>query len=245
MKERKDSLSEFTYKFLGCLSYEDGLMAQENHHKLCLQEGAAGFFLALEHKPVVTLGKHASQEDLLLSQDFFSQKGVQIHRSDRGGKVTCHMPGQIVLYPILPLEKLGIGVRAYVTLLEESLLDLLGDHGVKGYLDKDNPGVWVDERKIASVGIRVKDRISYHGLALNVSNDLKLFDWVVPCGMTTCRMTRLRDHVSRVPALSELLWTLCQKIAKSLKRELVSHSGAMDPCILDQNYGRKSTELSA
>ena len=238
-------MDKITYKFLGRLSYEEGLRCQEKYHKICVNGGASGFFLALEHEPTVTLGKHASDQDLLLPRDFFVQKGIRVHRSDRGGKLTCHMPGQIVLYPILPLDKLGFGVKAYVSLLEQSLLDLLGDHGVKGYLDKDNPGVWIGERKVASLGIRVKERVSYHGLALNVSNDLKLFDWIVPCGMRTCRMTRLQDHTSFIPSIFELLWSLSLNIAKGLGKKLEKDAGTFDSCILDQNYERKSARFSA
>lgn len=209
----------FDYKDLGSISYGKALECQHEHHKLCTEEKIDGIFLGLEHLPVITIGKHASSHDILYSEAFLKAKRIELFRSDRGGKVTCHMPGQIILYPILSLSKLSLGVKEYVHLLEESLLDLLLEFGVKGELDKNNPGVWVSGKKIASIGVRIKDRVTLHGLALNVDNDLDLFNFIIPCGMKNCQTTRLIDHTPCEINKAQISNRLANKIGKRLDRK--------------------------
>ena len=175
------------------IDYKEALNIQLEHHRLCVEGVYNAVFLALEHPPTITLGKHASKEDLLLPESSLLKKGIDLYSSDRGGQVTCHMPGQLVVYSIVSLAYFSLGVREYVSILEDSLLDLLRDYGVKGDLSQNNPGVWVLGKKIASIGVRVKGRVTYHGIALNVTNTLEIFKMVVPCGMKGCEMVRLKD----------------------------------------------------
>lgn len=204
------------------IDYKEALNIQLEYHRLCVEGVYNAVFLALEHPPTITLGKHASQKDLLFSESFLSSKGIQVYRSDRGGQVTCHMSGQLVIYSIVSLAYFSLGVRDYVSVLQDSLLDLLRDYGVKGELSQNNPGVWVLGKKIASIGVRVKEHVTYHGIALNVTNTLEIFQMVVPCGMRGCEMVRLKDLTESslervllekrfIDHLSGHLLSLCQK----------------------------------
>lgn len=210
----------FLYENLGVVSYGEALELQTSYHERCVRGELDGVILALEHKPVITLGKHATEKDVFPSQEFLKQKGVDFFRTDRGGQVTCHMPGQLVLYPIISLEKLSLGVRPYVRALEDSCLDLLREYDVQGEVKDDSPGIWISGKKIASVGVRVKERVTLHGLALNISNHLDLFTWVSPCGMPRCSMTRLDRETQKPLDMKELMETLARKIVDSLGAQI-------------------------
>jgi lipoyl(octanoyl) transferase len=141
----------------------------------------------LEHPPVFTLGMNASPAHVLAPGD------IPIVQIDRGGQVTYHGPGQLVVYPLIDLRRSGLGIRDLVTALERSIIDLAADYGVTAEARRSAPGVYVDGRKLASVGIRVRRAASYHGLALNVSLDLEPFGRINPCGYEGLQMTRLAD----------------------------------------------------
>ena len=204
------------YQNLGLISYEEALQKQHEEHELVVSGKSEGTILALEHRPVITLGKNASEEHILRSRSFLKEKGVELYQSDRGGQVTCHMPGQVVLYPIVSLSRLSLGVKAYVKCLEESCLDLIADYGVKGELDKNHPGIWVLGKKIASIGVRVKSRVTLHGLALNVDSSLELFNWVIPCGLSNGQVTRLSDQISIKIKKDQLALSLAKNLSERL-----------------------------
>ena len=141
----------------------------------------------LEHPPVFTLGQAGRAEHLR------DAGGIPVIRTDRGGQVTYHGPGQLVAYLLLDLRAAGLGVRPLVTLLEQTLVGLLADWGVAAESRADAPGVYVEGRKIASLGLRVRRGCSYHGIALNVDLDLEPFSRIDPCGYPGLAVTRLRD----------------------------------------------------
>jgi lipoyl(octanoyl) transferase len=138
-----------------------------------------------EHPPVFTLGLNARREHLLAPGD------VPVVQIDRGGQVTYHGPGQLMIYPLIDLKRAGIGVRALVTALERSVVDLLAAFGIEGAVRADAPGVYVAERKLASIGLRVRRGATYHGMALNVDLDLEPFTRINPCGFAGLEMTDL------------------------------------------------------
>lgn len=138
-----------------------------------------------EHPPVFTLGLAARREHLLTPGD------IPVVQVDRGGQVTYHGPGQLMVYPLLDLRRAGIGVRALVTALERSVVDLLAASGIEGALRREAPGVYVAGRKLASVGLRVRRGASFHGMALNVDLDLEPFTRINPCGYAGLEMTDL------------------------------------------------------
>jgi lipoyl(octanoyl) transferase len=166
----------------------------------------------LEHPPVFTLGMNASRDHVLAPGD------IPVVQIDRGGQVTYHGPGQLVVYPLVDLRRAGLGVRDLVTALEGSVIDYAAALGIAAECRKHAPGVYVDGRKLASVGIRVRRGASYHGIALNVSVDLEPFRRINPCGYAGLEMTRLVD-LSPVGSVS---------IA----------AGALQPHLLRRLYGR-------
>ncbi len=138
-----------------------------------------------EHHPVFTLGINASREHLLAPGD------IPVVQIDRGGQVTYHGPGQLMIYPLIDLRRLGLGVRALVTALERSVIDLVAEHGITAASRADAPGVYVDGAKIASVGLRIRRGASFHGMALNVALDLEPFLRINPCGYAGLEVTDL------------------------------------------------------
>jgi lipoyl(octanoyl) transferase len=141
----------------------------------------------LEHPPVFTLGMNASAAHVLAPGD------IPVVQIDRGGQVTYHGPGQLVVYPLIDLRRAGLGIRDLVTALERSVIDLAAERGVRAEARRSAPGVYVDGKKLASVGIRVRRGASYHGLAVNVSLDLGPFGRINPCGYEGLQMTRFAD----------------------------------------------------
>jgi lipoyl(octanoyl) transferase len=139
-----------------------------------------------EHPPVFTLGLNASREHLLAPGD------IPIVQVDRGGQVTYHGPGQLMVYPLIDLKRAKLGVRDLVTALEQSVVDLVSEAGIRAIARKDAPGVYVDGKKIASVGLRIRRGASYHGMALNIDVDLEPFSRINPCGFEQLEITDLR-----------------------------------------------------
>lgn len=141
----------------------------------------------LEHPPVFTLGMAADRSHVLNAGD------VPVVHTDRGGQVTYHGPGQLVVYPLVDIRRLEISVRNLVMTLEQSVIDLVAPYGVRAIGRRDAPGVYVDGRKLAAVGMRIRRGASYHGLALNVDMDLTPFAQINPCGMAGMQVTQLKD----------------------------------------------------
>lgn len=165
----------------------------------------------VEHAPVFTLGRAARWEHLAEPRD------IPVVHVDRGGQVTYHGPGQVVLYTLVDLPRRGIGVRQLVTALEEAIVALLAAHGVRAQTREGAPGVYVDGHKIAALGLRVRRGCSYHGLALNVDCDLDAFERIDPCGYPGLTVTRTRDEgITATPA--ELGDELAERVAAALGR---------------------------
>jgi lipoyl(octanoyl) transferase len=139
----------------------------------------------LQHSPVYTLGKNGKPDHILDAQ------GIPVIKSDRGGQVTYHGPGQVIVYTLLDLNRRHIGVRELVTRIENSVIELLEDYDIRANARKDAPGVYVDGRKIAALGLRVRKGRSFHGLALNVDMDLEPFSRINPCGYQGLEVTQL------------------------------------------------------
>jgi len=173
-------------------------------------DGPVGELLLVEHDPpVITLGRRATSRDhLVASPARLEALGIELEESDRGGDVTWHGPGQLVVYPILDLERLGLRIHPYMRLLEEIVIELLAGYGVKGERDPEATGVWVDGLKICAMGVRVSRWVSMHGLALNVDPDLSQFELIVPCGLHGRRVTSLRRECDarreRAPSMSDV-----------------------------------------
>ncbi len=174
---------------LGTLAYVDAWAAQEAAHAAVLAGGSERVLL-VEHPPVVTLGRRPGTErNLRASPAELAAGGVGLVQSDRGGDVTVHGPGQLVAYPILRLADHGLTVSGYVHWLERTVVETLATFGVVGRADPAAVGVWVDDpaggppAKVCAIGVRVRRGVTLHGMATNVTTDLRLFDLIVPCGL--------------------------------------------------------------
>lgn len=181
----------------GVLEYSEALELQKNCHQLCVSGQSNGFLILLEHPSVITLGKNASEEFLLASHSWLRKSGIDVFRSDRGGEATAHNPGQLVVYPVLALPQFRLGPRGYVERLEQSVIDTLKSFGIGAHQDNSYPGVWVGLDKVCAVGARVKDRVTMHGVAINVRNDLSIFNWIVPCGIQGRGVTSVSNLVKK------------------------------------------------
>lgn len=207
---------------LGRVGYPAACERQEALAEACAN-GAAEQLLLLEHDPVLTLGRSAEARHILASAHVLQQAGIAVYRSTRGGDVTYHGPGQLVAYPILDLARRGMGVVDYVYALEETVIRVVSAYGVQGERDAANRGVWVKGRKIAAVGVRVAKRVTRHGVALNVSTDLRAFDYIVPCGLQERGVTSLSRELGRNVASSEVSGIFIRLFSEVFGTEILEH----------------------
>lgn len=170
----------------------------------------------VEHEPVFTQGRAGKPEHLLLPGD------IPVVQTDRGGQVTYHGPGQIVLYPLLDVRRARLSVRGLVSAIEDAVISLLADYQIEAVARPEAPGVYVGERKIASLGLRIRRGASFHGVALNVDNDLSPFRRINPCGYAGLEMTRMVDLVEGVPSAMAVGEQLAECLGRQLGRELVT-----------------------
>jgi lipoyl(octanoyl) transferase len=182
---------------LGTLEYREALGVQERVREARQREVVPDVLLALEHWPVYTRGRRSGSDELPMGEEWYRLQGIDVVDTDRGGKVTYHGPGQLVGYPIVRVDD----VLAYVRLLERVLVAVLAEEGIVARArPTEGPeftGVWVGERKIASIGVHVARGVTTHGFAINVENDLQPFNWIVPCGLTNVRMTSVIAETAR------------------------------------------------
>jgi len=184
-------MAELLCKDLGRLGFLEALSWQERLLELKQRECTADILLLVEHPHVYTLGRGGNESNVLAPQD------VPVHRTSRGGDVTYHGPGQMVVYPIIDLRsKLRRDVHRYVKNLEETAIKTLRDFGLDGSRRYPYTGIWIGDRKIAALGVAVRRSITYHGLALNVNTDLSYFDRIIPCGLTWAGVTSIAKELA-------------------------------------------------
>jgi lipoate-protein ligase B len=169
--------------------------------------------ILLEHPPVFTLGRRGGRDNLLVTEDQLNHKGIHIVPIERGGDITYHGPGQLVAYPIINLRAPRMGVVDLVTHLETAMARTAGHWGIRANGNKAFRGAWVGSRKLGSIGITVRRGVSFHGLALNVNNDLTPFEWINPCGIHGCTMTSLSVETGKALDMD------------AVRRQMVRHLG--------------------
>ena len=175
----------------------------------------------LEHNPVYTLGARGNRAYLLAGEAALTARGAAVVQSNRGGDVTFHGPGQLVVYPILNVRSRGFGAAAYVHALEEAVIRALDTLDVAGTRVEGRRGVWVAGRKVAAIGVRISRGISMHGLALNVSTDLRWFDAIVPCGIADAGVTSLEQLAGVAPPMRAVEDAVAEALGSVLDIELV------------------------
>jgi lipoate-protein ligase B len=174
---------------LSRVEYGRALLLQRELWRLRVEDEIPDTLVLVEHDPVVTLGRSAKAANLLVSEAELARRGVALYRIERGGDVTFHGPGQLVGYPLFKLDKGIVGVRWFIERVESALVAALSELGVSAVTRPGHIGVWCGERKIASIGIAVKRRVTFHGFALNTATDLAFFRLMHPCGMPDVVMT--------------------------------------------------------
>lgn len=215
----KALVPEPVIRHLGCAPYEATWRAMQS---FTADRGAhsADEIWFLEHAPIFTLGMNASRAHLVAPGD------IPVLQIDRGGEVTYHGPGQLVVYPLIDLKRAALGVRDLVTALEASVIDYVAELGIEAHARRDAPGVYVGERKLASLGIRIRRGASYHGLALNVAMDLAPFARINPCGFAGLQMTQLAQLGGPAQVA-----TVAQALAPHLRRALFANVEVAQPRI--------------
>jgi len=187
------------------MSYDDALAEQIRlRDAVIAAEDDANYLMLIEHEPTVTIGIRGDEADLHVNETMLAQRGVVVRRTNRGGQVTFHGPGQLVAYPILDLRPRGRNLHGYLRALEAWLVQVCRSYGLAAHADSPHTGVWIADRKIASIGIAARRWVSYHGIALNVAPDMSFFDLIVPCGMRSVTMTSMEKELGVAPPLAKV-----------------------------------------
>jgi lipoyl(octanoyl) transferase len=231
----------------GTVPYEEARELQRNLEARRQADEIPDVLLLLEHPPVYTRGRRAEPGELPMGEAWYEERGIEVLDTDRGGRVTYHGPGQLVAYPIVSLAPYGGDVHAYVRKMERAMIATLAAHGVRAQTIEGLTGVWTanvrptpdrraentpiwreigpsagEARKIGSIGIHVSRGVTTHGLAINVNNDLRPFEWVVPCGIEGAEMTSLARELGAEQDLSAFAETLAATFAEVYERTPVA-----------------------
>ncbi|CAK9140071.1 unnamed protein product [Ilex paraguariensis] len=189
-----------TVNYLDALKLQDKLVSNKKTHRI------SDTLLSLQHPPTYTLGKRRTDHNLLVTEAELKTIGAELHYTERGGDITFHGPHQAILYPIISLREIGIGARKYVEKLELTMIELASSYGVKARAGQiGETGVWVGEKKIGAIGVRISSGITCHGLAFNIDPDLSYFKYIVPCGIADKEVTSLRRETDMALPAEEVI----------------------------------------
>lgn len=227
-------MKEVIYKDLGRMAYRecwdkqlalfDAILRSKRSDATAeerLAESMAGWLLFVEHNPVYTLGKSGKAENILFTEAMLERIGAEFFHIERGGDVTFHGPGQIVGYPILDLEKIGLGLREYIEALEQSVIDTLKRWGVEAGRIAGASGVWIEPesvraRKICAIGVRSSRYVTMHGFAFNVATDLRYFSYINPCGFVDKGVTSLEQELGHKVDIEQVKAELKNQLKEKL-----------------------------
>ncbi len=224
-------LHNVIFQNLGCIEYEEALAIQKKYFNeqiefkltnrdLKKKNTPSQRVLFCEHPPVFTIGKSGFEKNLLVSQEQLKSKNISLHRISRGGDITFHGPGQLVVYPIFDLEQMNIGVRQYIYNLEETVIQVLSEYHIHAERLQGATGIWIDiqqkniVRKICAIGVRVSRGITMHGFALNINTDLSYFNYINPCGFTDKSVTSMQLETGSIIDFTSVSETILKKTEK-------------------------------
>ena len=195
---------KLSYKDLGLIDYQKAWdLQKETLQKVISVEQPDTFFL-LEHPNTYTLGKGANEKNLVADESFLESNGIQVIKIDRGGDITYHGPGQLVGYPIINLNGVNKNSRRYIWSIEETIIHACKHYGVDAGRNPDHTGVWIENRKICAIGIKLTRWVTSHGFAFNVNTDMKIFDGIIPCGISDKEVTSLEKEAGRKFDMDEM-----------------------------------------
>jgi len=195
---------KLVYCDLGLIDYKDAWDIQKSIHQLRLENKFDDVLLLLEHPHTYTLGKTADKENLVGDKKYLDENKISVYDIDRGGDITYHGPGQIVGYPIINLTNWQQDTHKYLRAIEEVIIKVCAEYDLDGSRVDKYTGVWLDDRKICAIGIKVSRWITMHGFAFNVNTDLKLFSGIIPCGITDKDVTSLNRELKKEISLNEV-----------------------------------------
>ncbi|MEM9598423.1 MAG: lipoyl(octanoyl) transferase LipB [Acidobacteriota bacterium] len=214
---------ELRWSWLGRVPYAETAELQQRLRRAIRADGGAEHLLLLEHEPVFTLGRNASEQDVVADRSWLAEQGIEVHGTNRGGQVTYHGPGQLVGYPIVDLDPDRRDVGRYVRDLQDVLIRTLADLGIEATRREGRGfvGVWVGDAKIASIGVHLSRWITNHGFALNVAPDLRHFGGIVACGLPDVTMTSIERELGSAPDLPALADRVARHVSEIFQRRLV------------------------
>ncbi len=192
------------YCDLDFIDYQEAWDLQKEILNLRVDEKVNDVLFLLEHPHTYTLGKVADKKNLIGSENYLHENKISVFDIDRGGDITYHGPGQIVGYPIIDLKKWRQDTHKYLRSLEEVIIKTCAEYGLKGIRDPKYTGVWIEDRKIAAIGIKVSRWVTMHGFAFNVNTDLDFFSGIIPCGITDKGVTSLKNELGKTIDISEV-----------------------------------------
>ncbi len=194
------------YRDLGTINYREAWDLQRRFFDALLSGSEDDTLLLCEHPHVYTLGKSGREDNMLIGETFLNSIGADFVHIDRGGDITYHGPGQLVGYPILDLQHFGMGLRDYINVLEQTIIDTLADFGIAAGRSEGAAGVWLEGplRKIAAIGVRSSRYVTMHGFALNVDPALEYFGYINPCGFADRGVTSMARELGHAPAMDEV-----------------------------------------
>jgi len=221
----KQMKREIQIQYLGRIGYAEAWEKQEHLFQEIMKQKLAGeptsnYLLFCEHEHVYTMGKSGSENNLLVNNQQLKNLGVSFFKTNRGGDITYHGPGQIVGYPILDLENFGLGIRTYIEKLEESIILTLHNFQINGQRLEEATGVWLDidkpgkTRKICAIGVRASRDVTMHGFAFNVNTDLGFFNYINPCGFTDKAVTSLEKELGGKQDFNKVLKKVEEKMVE-------------------------------
>jgi lipoate-protein ligase B len=204
----------FTYCDLGFIDYKEAWDLQKEVLNLRSSKKVQDILFLLEHPHTYTLGKTADKKNLVSTPNFLSSNKISVYEIDRGGDITYHGPGQIVGYPIIDLNEWEKDTHKFLRALEEVLINTCADYGIKAERNSKYTGVWINNRKIAAIGIKISRWVTMHGFAFNVNTDLNLFKGIIPCGIPDKDVTSLQKELSRRIDISSVKKVITENFRK-------------------------------
>ncbi len=208
---------KFSFEDLGCISYQEAYIIQKKRVDQVLQGELSTIFLC-EHPSVLTLGRLASEDNLLISKECLDEQGISVEHIDRGGEITLHSPGQLVVYPIINLNFFKKDLHEYMRKLEQVAIELLKDFDIVSDRFSGRTGVWIGRKKIVSIGVGVKKWITFHGMGININTDLNLFSMIKPCGLEVT-MTSISEIKGQVIDMNKVKKSLIEKFCLEFNGE--------------------------
>ena len=230
-----------TVASLGTVDY---LVAWELQRSLVTQvadRSRPNTLLLLEHPHTFTIGRRGSRDQVLSTDAELSRLGIPVYDADRGGEVTYHGPGQLVVYPIVDLRGWGGPVK-YVRTLEKAIVDTLAAFGVGARLQEGQTGVWVGPMKIASIGVKISRGVSYHGLAINVDPDLSRFEMIVPCGLPDAEITSMARVLGVPVELDAVGYSFTYHFGHSMGFRMVEDDSALEGLLIEASLGGRASD---